>query len=386
VFRAIADHFVEAATRLTASPLRSLGVALPTALGVGLLVATVIAGQGAASQVTADFDALRSTEVRLVASRGASVFGDSYTTILRQYDFVRRFELLRDLGDHSVRSDPDSNLPVRSSAFACNEAGPTALKLTIDGGPLAPPQTAGWVPALVGRRLAKDLGIGVADGMQTVWIDEVPAIVVGIIADSPLESRLLDSVLILSSDAEGWGMPESTATLILEVAPGSGQLAADVLPLALHPQAPSDIVAVAPPDPGDFRRRIEASVKTGLQVLGVIALAVGALTVAVAGWAAVSLRTAEIGLLRAIGARPRDVFIGLMTESLLLGVVGGTLGVSLGTIAAIGVAFAQNWSVTLDPVVLLDGFVIAIPISMVGGIVPAIRAVRTDPVNALRSA
>jgi putative ABC transport system permease protein len=66
--------------------------------------------------------------------------------------------------------------------------------------------------------------------------------------------------------------------------------------------------------------------------------------------------------------------------------VGGTLGVSLGTIAAIGVAFAQNWSVTLDPVVLLDGFVIAIPISMVGGIVPAIRAVRTDPVNALRSA
>jgi ABC-type antimicrobial peptide transport system permease subunit len=108
--------------------------------------------------------------------------------------------------------------------------------------------------------------------------------------------------------------------------------------------------------------------------------------------AAVASRTHEIGVLKAIGYRPRQVFGAFLAESALIGLVGGGLGLLL-VLPLHGVETgATNWntftdvsfSFTLSPQIAGLAFAIAFFLGLVGGALPALRAARMQPVDALR--
>jgi putative ABC transport system permease protein len=133
----------------------------------------------------------------------------------------------------------------------------------------------------------------------------------------------------------------------------------------------------------------------------------GVLTIFLGGIAAISLlvggigimnimlvsvieRTKEIGLRKAVGARNNDILLQFMTESLVIGLVGGLLGVILayGLATLVGnIAAAANYDLT--PVVSFGSILIAVGFSMavglVFGIYPASRAAKLEPVEALRT-
>jgi putative ABC transport system permease protein len=120
--------------------------------------------------------------------------------------------------------------------------------------------------------------------------------------------------------------------------------------------------------------------------LGGISLLVGGVGIFTIMTIAVRERTAEIGLLQAIGARRRqirDVFLG---ESLLLAGIGGFLGILLGLlcIAVLGVALP---SLPVSPAWAYMGLavVVSLLIGLIAGVLPAIRAARLDPVESLRA-
>ncbi len=120
--------------------------------------------------------------------------------------------------------------------------------------------------------------------------------------------------------------------------------------------------------------------------LGGISLLVGGVGIFTIMTIAVRERTAEIGLLQAIGARRRqirDVFLG---ESLLLAGIGGFLGILLGLlcIAVLGVALP---TLPVSPAWAYMGLavVVSLLIGLIAGVLPAIRAARLDPVESLRA-
>jgi putative ABC transport system permease protein len=103
----------------------------------------------------------------------------------------------------------------------------------------------------------------------------------------------------------------------------------------------------------------------------------------------VSERTREIGLRKAIGARKRDILIQFLTESSLLSLLGGIIGIALGWLigfivgkvaAASGTPF--NPAVSLDAILLATIFSTAVGLFF--GIYPANRAANLEPVEALR--
>ena len=108
--------------------------------------------------------------------------------------------------------------------------------------------------------------------------------------------------------------------------------------------------------------------------------------------AALASRTHEIGILGSLGFRPFAIFLAFMTESLLLGILGGLAGwvmtlplngIETGTMnfqTFTEVAFAFR----VTPVVLGISIVFAIGLGLVGGALPAWRAARMRPVDALR--
>jgi len=120
--------------------------------------------------------------------------------------------------------------------------------------------------------------------------------------------------------------------------------------------------------------------------LGGISLLVGAVGILTIMTMAVTERTAEIGLLRALGARERQVLALFLGEAIMLSALGGLLGLLIG----IGIAQGLHLIVPSLPVHTPWLFAVlavltAISIGLVAGVMPALRAARLDPVEALHA-
>jgi putative ABC transport system permease protein len=103
-------------------------------------------------------------------------------------------------------------------------------------------------------------------------------------------------------------------------------------------------------------------------------------------WIAVSERTREIGLMRAVGATPEQVLRLFLGESVILTLVGGATGMALG----LGIAQGIRLAVPAMPVYTPFGYMVAAlvvsgAVGLASGILPARRAAALDPVDALRA-
>ena len=144
-------------------------------------------------------------------------------------------------------------------------------------------------------------------------------------------------------------------------------------------------------------RRFFLAIQVLLSVVGAIALTIAALGIANTLLMAVLERFGEIGLCKAIGASDGDLFVLFLTEAGIIGLLGGLTGIALGWLISCGMeaaatAYANSQGVSgqLDlfafPLWLLAAsLAFSIVVSVVAGIYPALRAVRVDPIRALRS-
>lgn len=120
--------------------------------------------------------------------------------------------------------------------------------------------------------------------------------------------------------------------------------------------------------------------------LGGISLLVGAVGILTIMTMAVSERTAEIGLLRALGARKQQVLVLFLGEAILLSAIGGLLGLLFGVGVAQGLhALFDALPVNTPWMYVLMAEVTAIVIGLTAGVAPALRAARLDPVEALHA-
>lgn len=130
-----------------------------------------------------------------------------------------------------------------------------------------------------------------------------------------------------------------------------------------------------------------------LGVIATVSLLVGAVGIANTMFTAVLERTKEIGIMKALGAQNRDILLLFLFNSGLVGLVGGMLGVALGIgiallIPRLGVQFAAGGrplttAIHLD--IILYTLLFSLLIGMISGIIPAYRASKLKPVDALRS-
>lgn len=117
-----------------------------------------------------------------------------------------------------------------------------------------------------------------------------------------------------------------------------------------------------------------------------ISLVVGALGIVTMMWISVGERVSEIGLLRAMGALPRQIFLIFIVESMMLSVLGGAFGVILGMLGAFALTLVlPGLPVFVDEQYLVVGLLVALGTGLLSGVAPARRAIHIDPVEALHS-
>ncbi|HSZ37938.1 MAG TPA: FtsX-like permease family protein [Acidimicrobiales bacterium] len=130
---------------------------------------------------------------------------------------------------------------------------------------------------------------------------------------------------------------------------------------------------------------------TALLVFGFIALFVGGFTILNTFSIIVGQRTKELALLRIVGASRRQVFVSVLAEAAIVGLVSSLIGIGLGVLAALGlVALLSGFGVTLpagplafEARTVIVCLIVGVVVTMVSAIGPARRAVRIAPVEAV---
>jgi putative ABC transport system permease protein len=121
-----------------------------------------------------------------------------------------------------------------------------------------------------------------------------------------------------------------------------------------------------------------------LASIAAISLLVGGIGIMNIMFVSVTERTREIGIRKAIGAKNRDILIQFLTESVVLSLSGGIIGIGLaGLITWIFKTFTElNSLITISPIIMALSFSTAI--GVIFGIFPAMRAARLNPIDSLR--
>jgi putative ABC transport system permease protein len=131
-------------------------------------------------------------------------------------------------------------------------------------------------------------------------------------------------------------------------------------------------------------QRANWTMVTLLASVATVSLVVGGIGIMNILLLSVTERTREIGLRLAVGARPRDVLLQFVSESMVLSLAGGLLGIVGGALVSGGLAQLFRWAAVISPTSIVVAVVASTVVGMAFGVAPARRAAGLDPIEALR--
>jgi len=249
--------------------------------------------------------------------------------------------------------------------------------------------------ALIGETVVHDLFAGADPLGAEIMVDSVPFTVVGVLDRFGTDLHGMDRdnelVVPISTLMRRLANVDTISVAKLLIAsPAQTESAAAQIREALRtrhslvPGQADDFTLLTPTEIRQLLGKMQRIVTLYLPLASVVVLLVAGLIAATLMIGAVNARIGEIGVRRAIGASPADIARQFVTESALTMLGGGILGILLGSAAVQLVARRLDLGAVLSLRVALLGLVLALVTGLLAGVVPALRAARLRPVDALR--
>ncbi len=234
-------------------------------------------------------------------------------------------------------------------------------------------------PLLLGRSAADDLDKHVGDSFR---IGVTTYRIVGIYeTGEPFEDGA--AVVLLEDAQQVANKPHQVNAFLLKLRPEADQ---DQLRARIERRF-DDLTVSRSADFADQQDMLKY-VSVFTWVVSFVAVLIGGVGVMNTMLMSVFERTREIGVLRAVGWRPGRVLRMILGESFVLSLIGGGLGILLGLLGMRGLestpAYGTFISVTLSPLLLAQGGAVALGLGLIGGGLPAWRASRLQPAEAMR--
>jgi putative ABC transport system permease protein len=383
--------------------LRSVLTTLGILFGVAAVIATVGIGQASSDSVTARITSLGTNLLTISAGStvSAGVFGGGGSANTLTMSDVQGLQ------DRQSAPDIAAVAPV-SQGRASLVDGAANWSTTVSG------STTGWLITntrtmgsgtffnandvatrtqviVLGSTTAANLGAGVGD---LVLVKQIPFQVIGVLAPAGSQGfgNQDDLAVVPFSTAQdelfGGGVQRILLSATSASTIGSAYLEANQILLQTH--------HITNPSQADFtittQTQVLSTAQAVTQTLTILLASVAAISLLVGGIGVMNImlvsvteRTSEIGLRKALGATPVDLFRQFVIEAGMLTALGGLLGVATGLAVGYVVPKAANIAVHITPLPVLVAVGVAVAVGLVFGVYPALRAARLAPIEALRA-
>jgi putative ABC transport system permease protein len=377
-----------------------------SALGIAIGVAAIVAVLGLSSSSQAGLlNEINQLGTNLLdVTTGQNFNGQSVPLPLTAPGMIGRIGPVYDVaaigtltGANAYRTPLVPSVETNSlSVAATNLNLPGAVGTTVAQGRFLNPATATQPVCVLGAAAARRLGIDQLFAGERIWVGGMWFYVAGILKPAALAPEIDASVLIGFPAAETYlgyssvvdGRPAIGNPTEIYVRVDTSQVNAvyNVLATTANPENPSEVDVTQPSSALTAEAETKGAFNDLFLGLGAIALLVGAIGVANIMIISVLERRSEIGLRRALGATKAQIRTQFLSEAIVLALIGGAVGIGAGALATAIYAHTKHWTTVIPTLAWGGGVGAAILIGAVAGIVPAIRAARLSPTEALRTA
>jgi putative ABC transport system permease protein len=286
--------------------------------------------------------------------------------------------------------------PVETNALSVDASSlglPAVAGTSLAQGQFLNAATAREPVAVLGATTAQLLGIDRIWPGERIWLGSSPArgrwfYVTGILGPIPASyaPEINSAVLVGFPAAEHYlGLDGHPSEIYVRTVknPAATHATDNLLGAQANPENPSQVNVSQPSDALTAQADAKGALDTLFLGLGAVALLVAAIGVANIMVISVLERRSEIGLRRALGATRGQIRAQFLAEAILLSLAGAAAGVILGTAATAVYARSHGEPTVIPPEAWVGGLAAALLIGALAGLLPAIRAARLAPTQAL---
>jgi putative ABC transport system permease protein len=392
-----------AAARLRAADLARLaGVGLRTrklraglsALGIAIGVAAIVAVLGLSASSSAGLlaEISRLGTNLLTVTNGQNFTGGTAELPAASPGMIARLPGVMQVQDTGTVSNVNAYRsplipPVDTNALSVDAASlnlPATVGTTVARGAYLNAATAREPVAVLGAASAQYLGIDRIWPGERIWVGGQWFYLAGILKPAVLAPEIDSSVLVGYPAAQKYlhfdGHP---STIYLRTQTSAVRTVDNLLAAQANPENPSEVDVSQPSSALTAQADTKGAFNVLFLGLGAVALLVGAVGVANIMVISVLERRSEIGLRRALGATKGHIRIQFLSEAILLALAGGAAGVAIGAAATAIYAHAKGWAIVIPAQAWAGGLAAALLIGGLAGLLPALKAARLSPTQAL---
>jgi putative ABC transport system permease protein len=387
----VADLARVASVGVRTRRLRAALSALGIAIGVAAIVAVLGLSSSSQAGLLAEIDRLGTN--LLTVSSGQTLLGETASLPKRAPSMIARIgpvTQVEETGSTSASVYRSQLIPsINTNALSVQAASlglPSTLGTTVVAGRYLNAATARLPVAVLGANAAARLGIDRVYAGERVWLGGQWFYVAGVLAPAVLAPEIDDAVLVGFPAAERYlGFDGHPTTIYVRSATSQVAAVQSVLAATANPEAPNEVNVSQPSAALTARAEAESALNSLFLGLGAVSLLVGAVGVGNIMLIGVLERRSEIGLRRSLGATKGQIRVQFLAEAILLAVLGGAIGVLWGALATVVYSAGKGWVVVVPMLAWAGGLGAAIAIGAIAGLLPAVRAARLSPTEALRT-
>jgi putative ABC transport system permease protein len=388
----LADLARLAAVGLRTRKLRAALSALGIAIGVAAIVAVLGLSSSSSAGLLAEIQALGTN--LLTVTNGQSFTGGTAQLPKAAPGMITRLKGVTVVQSTGTIGNVDAyrspKIPsIDTNALSVDASSlylPAAVSTSVAQGTYLNAATAREPVCVLGAAAAQRLGIDRVWPGERIWVASKWFYVTGILKPAVLAPEIDSSVLIGYPAAKTYlhyaGNP---STIYVRTANNQATTTTvdNLLAAQANPQNPQEVNVSQPSAALQAQADTQGAFNVLFLGLGAVALLVGAVGVANIMVISVLERRSEIGLRRALGATRGHIRIQFLSEAILLSLMGGAAGVLIGGAATAIYASTKHWAIVIPPEAWAGGLGAALVIGAAAGLLPALRAARLSPTQAL---